>query len=303
MADDSLKDPVSITAINIMAQSLPPGFSPTYRQYVLSQSTDLTKVVNKANDAGNGAWDAQVKNDEQDVTLEEHENRLNAAEAELINHENRITAAEGRIEDHEARLTTAEEQIANHETRITANEAELDAHEGRISQSESDISALTVRMVTAENAITAIQTNATNLTTRVTTAEGNIATLQGKVAAIETNYLSKAVSTSQSVQASGGSLLVGNITTPTTDKLQVSGSANATTSYKVAGLQVVSARQTGWTASTGVANKGAFNADLAFTVSATYTQSEVQALADGLLAARRRIKALEDALRTHGLIA
>lgn len=303
MADDSLKDPVSITAINIMAQSLPAGFSPTYRNYVLSQSTDLTKVVNKANEAGNGAWDAQVKNDEQDVTIEEHENRLNAAEAELINHENRITAAEGRIKDHETRLTAAEGQIANHETRITANEAELADHEGRISQSESDISGLTVRMVTAENAITSIQTNATNLTTRVTTAEGNITTLQGKVSTIEANYLSKAVSTSQSVQASGGSLLVGNIATPTTDKLQVSGSVNATTSYKVAGVKVVGAQQIGWTASTGTANKGAFDADQAFTVSATYTQSEVQALADGLVAARRRIKALEDALRNHGLIA
>ena len=275
MADDSLKDPVSITAINIMAQSLPPGFSPTYRQYVLSQSTDLTKVVNKANEAGNGAWDAQVKNDEQDVILEEHENRLNAAEAELINHENRITAAEGRIEDHETRLTAAEGQIANHETRITANEAELADHESRISESESDIS---------------------DLDARLTAAESDIDTLQ-------TNYLSKATSDSQSVQASGGSLLVGNIAIPTTDKLQISGSANATTSYKVAGLQVVSARQTGWTASTGTANKGEFNADLAFTVSATYTQSEVQALADALVATRRRLKAMEDALRTHGLIA
>lgn len=275
MADDSLKDPVSITAINIMAQSLPQGFSPTYRQYVLSQSTDLTNVVNKANEAGNGAWEAQTKNDEQDVTLEEHENRLNAAEAELINHENRITASEGRIEDHEARLTTAEGQISDHETRITANEAELADHEARITESESDISILG---------------------TRLTAAESDIDTLQA-------NSLSKATSSSQSVQASGGSLLVGNITSPTTDKLQVAGSVNATSSYKVAGIKVVGAQQTGWTASTGTANKGAFNADLAFTISATYTQSEVQALADGLVEARRRIKALEDALRTHGLIA
>lgn len=275
MADDSLKDPVSITAINIMAQSLPAGFSPTYRNYVLSQSTDLTKVVNKANEAGNGAWDAQVKNDEQDVTLEEHENRLNAAEAKLINHENRITAAEGQIANHETRLTAAEGQIANHETRITANEAELADHESRISESESDIS---------------------GLDTRLTTAESGIDTLRA-------NSLSKATSSSQSVQASGGSLLVGNITAPTTDKLQVAGSANVTTSYKVAGVKVIGAQQAGWTASTGTANKGAFNADLAFTVSATYTQTDVQALANGLVAARQRIKALEDALRTHGLIA
>lgn len=46
----------------------------------------------------------------------------------------------------------------------------------------------------------------------------------------------------------------------------------------------------------------AFNANRAYTVSATYTQSEVSALATGLQQARQRIKALEDAIRTHGLI-
>ncbi|MEA7580905.1 phage tail protein, partial [Salmonella enterica subsp. enterica serovar Anatum] len=40
----------------------------------------------------------------------------------------------------------------------------------------------------------------------------------------------------------------------------------------------------------------------AYTVSATYTQSEVSAMATGLQQARQRIKALEDAIRTHGLI-
>ncbi|ECZ6990410.1 phage tail protein, partial [Salmonella enterica] len=66
--------------------------------------------------------------------------------------------------------------------------------------------------------------------------------------------------------------------------------------------KVVGARQTGWTAATGTTNKGAFDADLTFTVSDTYTQSEIQAIANALIAERRRTKALEDALRAHGLI-
>ncbi|EBU7629316.1 phage tail protein, partial [Salmonella enterica subsp. enterica serovar Virchow] len=68
------------------------------------------------------------------------------------------------------------------------------------------------------------------------------------------------------------------------------------------GTKVVGARQTGWTAATGTANKGVFNADLTFTVSDTYTQSEIQAIANALIAERRRTKALEDTLRAHGLI-
>jgi hypothetical protein len=133
------------------------------------------------------------------------------------------------------------------------------------------------------------------MATRLGTAEADIDTL-------ETNSISKAVSTSQSVQATGGSFLVGPIATPTTDTLQVSTSVNTGVSYKVAGTKVIGARQTGWTAATGTPNKGAFNADLAFTVGATYSQAEVQALAAALIAERQRTKALEDALRTHGLI-
>lgn len=275
MADDSLKEPVMIQATRIDATFLPRNiFSHPYLLYVVQQGTDLGNVAGKANEAGQGAYDAQVKNDEQDLVLADHEIRIEAAEATLADHEQRITAAEATLVNHEERLTAAEMELEDHETRISANEAELADHETRISQNTDDISALD---------------------SRLDTAESDIDTL-------ETNSISKAVSTSQSVQATGGSFLVGNVPTPTTDKLQIAGSANVSVSYKVAGLQVLGARQTGWTAATGTANKGAFDADQVFTVGATYSQTEVQALADALLAARQRIKALEDMARTHGMI-
>lgn len=275
MADDGLKEPVIIQATRIDATLLPRNiFSQPYLLYVIQQGADLGNVAGKANEAGQGAWDAQHKNDEQDLVLANHESRITAAEVTLVNHEQRITSAEATL--------------VNHETRITQN--------------TTDIAGLTVRMVTAESNITSLQTNVASLTTRVTTAEGNITTLQGKVSTIETNYVSKAVSTSQSVQATGGSFLVGNVATPTTDKLQVGGSINISGSYKVAGLSVLGARQTGWTAATGTAHKGAFNADQSYTIGASYSQSEVQALADALKAACQRVKALEDMARAHGLI-
>lgn len=275
MADDSLTTPVIIQASRIDATLLPRNiFSQPYTLYVIQQGTDLGNVAGKANEAGQGAWDAQVKNDEQDLVLANHESRITAAEATLVNHEQRITAAEATLVNHEARITANEAELVDHEARITANEAELADHESRITQNTTDISALD---------------------TRLDTAESDISTL-------ETNSVSKAVSTSQSVQASGGSFLIGNVPVPTTDKLQVGGSVNVSVSYKVAGTQVLSARQTGWTAAVGTANKSAFNADLAFTVGATYSQTEIQALANALTEARQRIKALEDAMRTHGQI-
>lgn len=275
MADDGLKEPVVIQATRIDATLLPRNvFSQPYTLYVIQQGTDLGNVAGKANEAGQGAWDAQVKNDEQDLVLADHEVRIEAAEQTLINHEQRITAAEATLVDHEARITANEAELADHETRITENEAELVDHETRITQNSTDISSLDTRLDTAEN----------------------------DISTLETNSVSKAVSTSQSVQATGGSFLVGNVPVPTTDKLQIGGSANVSVSYKVSGLQVVGARQTGWTAATGTANKSAFNADLAFAVGVTYSQTEIQALATALIAARQRIKALEDMARTHGMI-
>ncbi|BEN14559.1 tail protein [Serratia marcescens] len=273
MADDGLKEPVIIQATRIDSTLLPRNiFSQPYLLYVIQQGADLGNVAGKANEAGQGAWDAQHKNDEQDLVLANHESRITAAEVTLVNHEQRITSAEATL--------------VNHETRITQN--------------TTDIAGLTVRMVTAESNITSLQTNVASLTTRVTTAEGNITTLQGKVSTIETNYVSKAVSTSQSVQASGGSFLVGSVATPTTDKLQVGGSVNAV-SYKVAGIQVVGTQRTGWTAATGTAYRGTFDANQAWTIG-ILDIVQIQQIANSLTQARQRIKALEDDLRAHGQI-
>ncbi|HBI4250008.1 TPA: phage tail protein, partial [Salmonella enterica subsp. enterica serovar Heidelberg] len=129
------------------------------------------------------------------------------------------------------------------------------------------------RVTTAEGEIASLQTNVSALDGRVTTAENNISALQA-------DYVSKTATTSQSLASP----------------------LNVTTSYSVGGKKVVGARQTGWTAATGTANKGVFDADLTFAVSDTYTQSEIQAIANALITERRRTKALEDALRAHGLI-
>ncbi|MCO7511370.1 tail needle knob protein [Serratia fonticola] len=170
MADDNLNVPVEIQATRIDATLVPQSFTPVYRDYVVNQGTDLGKVAGKANEAGQGAWDAQVKNDEQDLVLADHETRIEAAEATLINHEQRITAAEATLVNHEERITAAEAELVDHETRITAAEAELADHETRITQNTTDISALDVRLDAAEADITSLET-------RMTAAESAITVL------------------------------------------------------------------------------------------------------------------------------
>lgn len=231
MADDSLNVPVVVRAVGINASSIPIGLSPAYSQYILSQSTDFTNVAGKANEAGQGAYDAQVKNDEQDV------------------------------------------ELADHEVRIQQLRIDVDDHEIRITANTNAISALDVRVTTAEGEIVTLQADVSDLDGRVTDAEGNISDLQA-------DYVSKSATAMQSLDSP----------------------LNVTASYSVGGIKVVGARQTGWTAATGTALLGAFNASQAYTVSTTYTQSEVSSMATGLQQARQRIKALEDALRTHGLI-
>lgn len=229
MADEPVK--VNVQSRRVDLSILPNTFSQPYQLYVIQQNSDMLNIADATNNAGTLAYEATVKNEEQDVIL------------------------------------------ADHESRISELRIEVDDHEIRISSNTSAISSLSLRVTTAEGNITSLQASLASLTTRVTTAEGNITSLQG-------DYVSKTTPSSQSLASP----------------------LNVNTSYSVGGTKVVGARRTGWTASSGTANRGAFNADQTFNVSNPPTQSEMQAMAAALTAARQRIKAIEDDDRAHGLI-
>lgn len=88
--------------------------------------------------------------------------------------------------------------------------------------------------------------------------------------------------------------------------------ADASGVYKVASVQVVGARQTGWAADTGTAEKTAhatYTAGATLTFSASYTQSELTAMATRMAAVEAALqgvsrgqKAVKDAAIAHGLI-
>lgn len=143
MADPSLNQSVIVRAVSLNASSIPVGWSPAYTQYILSQAADFTNVAGKANEAGKGAYEAQVKNDEQDVTLANHEGRITANTNAIQLLDVRLTTAEGNINvlrndvDYLLdKVIDIEAELADHETRITANEAELANHETRIAALE-----------------------------------------------------------------------------------------------------------------------------------------------------------------------
>ncbi|WP_337232188.1 tail needle knob protein [Citrobacter portucalensis] len=144
MADPSLNTPVIIQATRLDASILPRNvFSQSYLLYVIAQGTDVGAIAGKANEAGQGAYEAQVKNDEQDVTLANHEGRITANTLAIQLLDVRLTTAEGKIDvlrndvDYLLdKVIDIETELADHETRITANEAELANHETRIAALE-----------------------------------------------------------------------------------------------------------------------------------------------------------------------
>lgn len=231
MANENLSTPIEIQASYIVPNILPDNFSETYRRIVLSGADDMAKVAGRANEAGVEALDAQVKNDEQDIILDDHEERLGDAEQTIILHGN---------------------QLANHESRITKTEDDLSKLEVRVLNVEQDIDGLKIK----------------------------IQDLDGQISEIKVDYVSLSK----------------------TEKQKLLSPIDVSTSYSVNGIKVVGPRATGFTSATGTALKGSFNANQSYSFSADYTQSEIQTLANGLVEARQRIKALEDALRSHGLI-
>lgn len=231
MANENLSTPIEIQASYIVPNILPDNFSETYRRIVLSGADDMAKVAGRANEAGAEAFDAQNRNDEQDVVLEDHEERLGEAEQTIVEHGI---------------------QLANHEERITKTEEDLSKLEVRVLNVEQDVDGLKIK----------------------------IQDLDGQISEIKVDYVSLSK----------------------TEKQKLLSPIDVSTSYSVNGTKVVGSRVNGFTAATGTAFKGSFNANQSYSFSADYTRSEMQALASGVVEARQRIKALEDALRSHGLI-
>lgn len=128
--------PVSVEARRLDISILPQNFSLPLTDYLVNKSDDLQGVADQANGAAEEAYQAQLTNEEQDEilsahteTLQDHENRIDAAEITLQDHELRIgqletTVAEHTItiQDHEDRISAAEATLIEHGDRLDAIE-------------------------------------------------------------------------------------------------------------------------------------------------------------------------------------
>lgn len=212
MADEPVK--VNVQSRRVDSSILPNTFSQPYRLYIIQQNTDMLSIANAANNAGELAYEATVKNEQQDVILADHERRISALRVEVDDHEIRITGNTSAISALSVRVTTAE---------------------GNITTLQADVSTL--------------QTNVSSLTTRVTTAEGNITTLQGDYvskSAVTSQTLASPlnVATSYSV---GGTKVVGTrktgwtASTGTASRAGINGSTTYTVSatYTQAEIQAI----------------------------------------------------------------
>lgn len=178
MADSNLNTPVIVQATRLDTSILPRNiFSQSYLLYVIAQGADVGNVANKANEAGQGAYDAQARNDEQDVILVDHEIRLSSAEAKIRDHETRITNAEAAIVGLNSRLTTAEndidyltDEVASIQNTLSDHETRIDALEYATTRKKSEVvySGVSVTIPTAP-------TNLVSLLKTLTPSSGTLA--------------------------------------------------------------------------------------------------------------------------------
>ncbi|MDW6341930.1 tail needle knob protein [Escherichia coli] len=177
MADSNLNTPVIVRATRLDTSILPRNiFSQSYLLYVIAQGADVGNVANKANEAGQGAFDAQVRNDEQDVILVDHEIRLASAEAKIQDHETRITNAEAAIVGLDSRLTTAENDIDYLTDEVVAIQNTLSDHETRIDALEYATTRKKSEVVYSGVSVT-IPTTPTNLVSLLKTLTPSSGTL------------------------------------------------------------------------------------------------------------------------------
>lgn len=178
MADSNLNTPVIVQATRIDTSILPRNiFSQSYLLYVIAQGADVGNVANKANEAGQGAYDAQARNDEQDVILVDHEIRLASAEAKIQDHETRITNAEAAIVGLDSRLTTAENDIDYLTDEVVAIQNTLSDHETRIDALEYATTRKKSEVVYSGVSVTipTVPTNLVSLLKTLTPSSGSLA--------------------------------------------------------------------------------------------------------------------------------
>jgi hypothetical protein len=150
--------PVSVEARRLDISILPPNFSLPLTDYLVNQNDDIQNVASKANSAADGAYIAQLTNEEQDVVLTEHTQQIQGLDVRLI-------AAEATIEDHEIRITDNTNRLDIVEPKVSVLEGQVVSLDSRITLVEGDY---------VSKSITTMQTLASPLSVATSYSVGGI---------------------------------------------------------------------------------------------------------------------------------
>ena len=123
--------PVSVEARRLDISILPENFSLPLTDYLVNQSDDIQSVADQANSAADRAYIAQLTNEENDVVLAEHTETLQ-------DHENRIDAAELTLQDHELRITSNTDRLDIAEPKIDQLQLDVADLDSRVGDIEAD---------------------------------------------------------------------------------------------------------------------------------------------------------------------
>lgn len=129
--------PASVEARRLDVSILPLNFSIPLTDFLVGQNDDLSNVASQANKAANGAYIAQLTNEEQDVVLAEHTQQIQSLDVRLI-------AAEETLEDHEIRITDNANRLDIVEPKVGALEGQVVSLDDRITLVEGDYVSKTI---------------------------------------------------------------------------------------------------------------------------------------------------------------
>lgn len=216
-----------------------------------------------------------------DLTGNDHE-MIKFLEGTQADAANAIGGANDALTAAEAAQTAADAAAANAALALSAAAAAQSAAlaaQASAAAAQADATSALANAATAQAAADAAQASANTGIANAATAQTTANSALTLATTINGDYVSKTVVAPQAVA----------------DTFKA-------TAYLVGANQVVGPRVTGWTAATGTALLGAFNGNTTYAAGVVYLQAEATAAYAGLVEARQRIKALEDSMRTHGLI-
>lgn len=272
---------------------MPASFPDKLKLYFLRSNTDLRDAKSIAQQALQDATQALADAKEAKLLAQAAQELAQDAYDEALNALDRANVAK----------ETADEAL----DQIAIERQRNDTQDGEIAQLQQDVQSGSQDVTALQTQVNQNTTDIGNLNTAYTSLSGTVVS-QGNTIASQGNTIASQgqtlASLGQTVSSQGTAISdidQHTIKNNVTALQNMGGPLNMASELRINSVKVIGPRQTGWTASSGTALKGAFAADQGYNVSLTYTATDIRAIADGLIQARQRIKALEDVHRAHGL--